>query len=125
MQREAIAVNQSMNDILHPGSSGNPDFPDAPKGWTPADAERIALAENLDIGDEHWAVIRALQKLFAAHPDPGVRTLHDALDEHFHGNGGIRYLYRILPAGPVAQGCRLAGLQAPAGSTDASFGSVQ
>ncbi len=114
-----------MNDILHPGSSANPEFPNAPEGWTPQEAERIALSENLDIGDEHWTVIRALQKLFAASPDPGVRTLHDALDEHFHGSGGIRYLYRILPGGPVAQGCRLAGLQAPAGSTDASFGSVQ
>jgi hypothetical protein len=28
-----------------------------------------------------------------------------------------------LPGGPVAQGCRIAGLTAPAGVTDKSFGS--
>ena len=118
-------MTQSMNDIMHPGGGRNAAFPNAPEGWSPEDAERIAVSENLDIGEDHWAVVRALQKLFAAEADPGVRTIHDALDEHFHERGGIRYLYRILPGGPVAQGCRLAGLRAPAGSTDASFGSVQ
>ncbi len=116
---------ESMNDILHPGDNRAPGFPDAPAGWTPVQAERFAEAENLEMSEDHWEVIRALQRLFSRAEDPGVRTIHDALDEHFHSRGGIRYLYRILPAGPVAQGCRLAGLRAPAGSTDTSFGSVQ
>ena len=54
-----------------------------------------------------------------------VRELLDALDEKFHGKGGLKYLYSLFPGGPVAQGCRIAGLQAPAGSTDMGFGSVQ
>ncbi|MGB5339763.1 MAG: sulfite reductase, partial [Gammaproteobacteria bacterium] len=37
----------------------------------------------------------------------------------------LKYLYTLLPGGPVAQGCRLAGLEPPAGSQDAGFGSVQ
>jgi TusE/DsrC/DsvC family sulfur relay protein len=115
----------SMNDIMHPGGGKQPGFPDAPQGWTPADAERIAKAENLALSEDHWEVIKALQRIFARDAEPGIRRIHDAFDEHFHGQGGMRYLYRILPAGPVAQGCRLAGLKAPAGSTDASFGSVQ
>lgn len=116
---------ESMNDIMHPGGASDPGFPDAPAGWSPAQAERAAEAENLELADDHWETIRALQRLYSRAADPGVRTIHDALDEHFHARGGIRYLYRILPGGPVAQGCRLAGLKAPAGSTDASFGSVQ
>ncbi|KAA3624157.1 MAG: TusE/DsrC/DsvC family sulfur relay protein [Proteobacteria bacterium] len=116
---------ESMNDIMHPGGGRNPEFPDAPEGWTPADAERVAEAENLDLGDDHWQVVKALQRIFRRDADPGVRTIHDAFEEHFHSRGGMRYLYRILPSGPVAQGCRLAGLKAPAGTTDASFGSVQ
>jgi tRNA 2-thiouridine synthesizing protein E len=33
-------------------------------------------------------------------------------------------LFEIIPGGPVAQGCRLAGLKPPPGSVDPSFGSV-
>jgi tRNA 2-thiouridine synthesizing protein E len=54
-----------------------------------------------------------------------VRELHDALDERFHARGGIKFLYEQFPGGPIAQGCRFAGLQAPAGAADKSFGSVQ
>lgn len=118
-------MTESMNDVMHPGAETDPGFPDAPREWSPAQAEHAAEAENLELGEDHWEVIRALQRLYAKVSDPGVRTIHDALEEHFHARGGMRYLYRILPAGPVAQGCRLAGLKAPAGSVDASFGSVQ
>jgi len=68
---------------------------------------------------------RALQEYFAKNASVNVRHLHDALEEHFHGRGGLRFLYELFPGGPVAQGCRIAGLQPPAGSTDRSFGSVQ
>lgn len=53
-----------------------------------------------------------------------MRELHDALDEKFHWKGGIGYLYRLFPGGPIAQGCRIAGLRAPAGAVDRGFGSV-
>jgi tRNA 2-thiouridine synthesizing protein E len=54
-----------------------------------------------------------------------MRELHDALDEKFHPQGGMKYLYKLFPGGPVAQGCRLAGIDVPAGAVDKSFGSVQ
>ncbi len=53
-----------------------------------------------------------------------MRELTDALDEAFHMNGGIKYLYKLFPGGPLVQGCRMAGLQAPAGAEDKGFGSV-
>ncbi len=102
-------------------------FPHAPPGWTPDVALKTARAENLTPGEAHWEVVRALQEYFARHTeDPMIhqRELHDALEERFHHKGGMRYLYSIFPRGPVAQGCRLAGLQAPAGSVDKGFGSV-
>lgn len=115
----------SMDDIMHPGMQRDAQFPDAPAGWLPADARRIAEAENLELDDDHWEVVKALQRIFRRDADAGIRAIHDAFEEHFHSRGGMRHVYRILPGGPVAQGCRLAGLKAPAGSTDASFGSVQ
>lgn len=117
---------ESMNEIMNPGAvQRDPAFPNAPEDWTPAGAEAIAASEGIELSFDHWETIRALQSYFAHHDRPNVREIHDALDEHFHTKGGIKHLYAILPGGPVAQGCRLAGLQAPAGAADKSFGSVQ
>jgi tRNA 2-thiouridine synthesizing protein E len=105
----------------------NKRFPYAPAGWTPEIALNTARDEGLAPGDEHWEVVRALQEYFARHAEEPMihqRELHDALEELFHRRGGMRYLYSLFPKGPVAQGCRLAGLQAPAGSVDKGFGSV-
>lgn len=65
--------------------------------------------------------------MFYAHhelPNANVRELHDALDEEFHAEGGIRYLYTLFPKGPLAQGCLIAGLPVPAGAQDQGFGSA-
>jgi len=102
------------------------DFPLAPEGWNRNAAIRIAQQEKLTLTDSHWKVIQAMQEYFARHLDRPVnmRELHDALEERFHQQGGLKYLYQILPGGPIAQGCRLAGLEAPAGAVDRSFGST-
>jgi tRNA 2-thiouridine synthesizing protein E len=104
----------------------DPHFPHAPADWTRAAALAAANGENLPLGDDHWELLRGLQEFFARHEDVPInlRDLHDALDEKFHHKGGMRYLYTLFPGGPIAQGCRLAGLKAPAGATDRSFGSV-
>ena len=119
-------MSNSWKDILD--DAGNPgkdsEFPNAPEGWSRSFAEKIARQEDLELSDDHWQAIRAIQEYFARNEMPRVRELHDALNEKFHSQGGIRYLYLLLPGGPVAQGCRLAGLQAPSGTTDKSFGSV-
>jgi len=71
--------------------------------------------------------LRCLQAYFARHEatDISIREPQDALEEAFHLEGGLRYLHRLCPGGPVAQGCRLAGLPVPPGAVDKSFGSVQ
>lgn len=103
------------------------DFPFAPEGWDVSEAERVARDEGLELGDDHWQLVRCLHEYFARHEEIEikVRELKDALDETFHHKGGTRYLHRLLPGGPVAQGCRLAGLPVPPGAVDPSFGSVQ
>ncbi len=101
-------------------------FPHAPFAWSPSQAEAQAKAEGLTLTEDHWNAIRSLQSYFARHEDHPInmRELHDALDERFHAEGGIRMLYHLFPGGPIAQGCRLAGLKAPYLATDPSFGSV-
>ncbi len=102
------------------------EFPHAPDGWTQDDAKAVATEEGLAVSAHLWDVVRALQEFYSRHDDARInaRELHDALEERFHNNGGMKFLYELLPGGPVTQGCRLAGLESPAGSADQSFGSV-
>jgi TusE/DsrC/DsvC family sulfur relay protein len=122
------AMTSLIEAIMEAGNAHgkNPGFPHAPDGWTRETAIKMARREGLEPESDHWETIRALQEYYAKHQDGTVnlRELHDALDEHFHTRGGRKYLYEIFPGGPVAQGCRLAGLKAPTGSTDKGFGSV-
>jgi tRNA 2-thiouridine synthesizing protein E len=122
------AVTNLMESIIGSDDSAgkDPRFPHAPEGWTPEAASESARKENLTLGEDHWEALRALQEYYARHGSGTVnlRELHDALDEKFHHHGGIKHLYMLFPAGPVAQGCRIAGLKAPAGAVDRGFGSV-
>lgn len=118
---------KTRDDILHPHQNGtSEDFPCAPAHWTPESARQMAQQYGLELTDDHWQVVRAIQEYYARNEDSvNVRELLDALDEKFHSKGGKKYLYMLLPGGPVAQGCKLAGFQPPAGSVDKGFGSVQ
>lgn len=102
------------------------EFPYAPEDWTQADAEVMAQGEGLELTQDHWDQLRALQEYCHKHECSkySVRELHDALDEKFHEKGGYKFLFGLFPGGPIAQGCRLAGLEPPAGAVDKGFGSV-
>ncbi len=99
-------------------------FPNAPVNWSLTDANTIASDKGLKLTRDHLELIQALQEYYTKVEFPRLRQLKDALDEKFHQRGGMKYLYQILPGGPVAQGCELAGLNIPAGVVDKSFGSV-
>ena len=99
-------------------------FPNAPSDWDPQQAESTAAEEGLTLSDDHWNLVRALQEYYSKAERANLRQIKDALDEKFYAQGGMKYLYEIIPGGPVAMGCKLAGLNVPAGSIDPSFGSV-
>ena len=115
------------DDILNPDHRSDGNFPHAPRRWRHADALKLAEEEGLEITDPTWDAVRALQEYYHRHRDSRInpRQLHDALGEKFHQQGGVRFLYLLFPGGPIAQGCRIAGLEAPPGAIDKGFGSVQ
>jgi tRNA 2-thiouridine synthesizing protein E len=85
---------------------------------------RLAAEEGIALSDEHWTVIRYLRSFFRQHEDDyQLRALVEGLESKFGARGGRRYLYRLFPGGPITQGCRIAGVPVPGGSTDPSFGS--
>ena len=120
------SLPRTIFDLLHPGSRTgvNVDFKDAPDGWTPAQAEALAGEASLTLTDDHWEVIRVLQGCYKDELSPRIRLLRDALEARFADKGGMKYLFGILPGGPIAHGCTLAGLKPPHSARDLSFGSV-
>lgn len=97
-----------------------------PDEFTAESARITAAAEGLALSHDHIDVLYALREYYSQNElnRINMRELHDALDEKFHHKGGIKYLYNLFPGGPIAQGCRLAGLQHPAGALDKGFGSA-
>ena len=120
-------MEKSRDDILNPVQSHDRAFPHSPRAWRQTQAAKLAQEEGLEVSDTLWEAVRALQEYYHRHRDSRInpRELHDALGEKFHQQGGIRFLYLLFPGGPIAQGCRIAGLEAPAGAIDKGFGSVQ
>jgi len=121
-----LHISTDINQLINQPAT-DPDFPHAPLNWTLEETLDAAKKDGLDLTEDHWETIRALQRYYAQHEDETVinlRDLHDALDEHFHQKGGIKFLYTLFPGGPIAQSCRLAGLKAPFIASDPGFGSV-
>lgn len=93
--------------------------------WSPLVANKLAAEEGLTLGDDHWEVIYCLREHFRKlGPDWTARQMTRALEKDFAAAGGRRFLYALFPGGPLAQGCKLAGLPLPQGTLSDSFGSV-
>ena len=82
-------------------------FPNAPVDWDIKKAEETAKHDGLQLSDDHWDVIRALQEYYSKVEFPKLRQIKDALEEKFHSRGGMKYLYQIIPAWQVST-CLLA-----------------
>lgn len=93
--------------------------------WSPRIAHRLAESEGLTLSEDHWQVIYCLRERFwETGPDWTARRVTREMARDFAPFGGLRYLYALFPQGPLAQGCRLAGLPLPHGTVNRSFGSV-
>jgi tRNA 2-thiouridine synthesizing protein E len=93
--------------------------------WNQAVANTLAEAEDIQLTDEHMEVLTYLRKNYKKHGRvKHARSLSQALDTQFAAKGGSKYLYQLFPGGPVAQGCKIAGIPVPADSRDESFGSL-
>lgn len=119
----AQLTDEYMDDKLPP--EFDTEFPNAPKDWTRDDALRVAKEEGLQMRDIHWRVVRVLQDYYREHPAEHIDLpkLHEVLEQTFAEQGGMKYLHTEFPDGPIHQGCRLAGLEAPTGALEPGFGS--
>lgn len=83
--------------------------------WSPGLAELIAQEENIEMGDDHWAVVNFLRHYYEQYQiDPAMRVLTTAIKKALGSDKGTsRYLYQLFPNGPGKQACKIAGLPKP------------
>ncbi|MEE9302642.1 MAG: TusE/DsrC/DsvC family sulfur relay protein [Thiotrichaceae bacterium] len=85
--------------------------------WTEEIATAMALAEDVDLSDEHWDIIKFLREYYEEYQiAPAVRVLTKAVGKRLgKDKGNSKYLYSLFPYGPGKQACKYAGLPKPTG----------
>ena len=82
------------------------DFNDWNESWT----EYASQNEDIELTDEHWTVIKALQDYYRANGIPPMVKLITRLT-----GLKLKYIYELFPSGPGRGACKLAGLGKPHG----------
>ncbi len=85
-------------------------FLEDPNQWDEEVAEAIAKTEEVELTDEHWAIINYLRDYYAQFGvAPMVRKM---LKDVGKSNAEI---YELFPSGPGKGACKIAGLMKPTG----------
>lgn len=84
--------------------------------WDEQIAEAIANAEELELNDDHWHVIRYVRKFYEEfNTSPSIRPLVKYLQQQWSSEkGNSIYLALLFPGGPAKQATKIAGLPKPA-----------
>ena len=85
--------------------------------WSQELAALIAEAENIEMDDDHWEVVKFLRDYYEEYQiAPAVRVLTKAVKRTLGPEkGNSKYLYELFPYGPAKQACKIAGLPKPTG----------
>ncbi len=85
--------------------------------WKEGMAPVMAKEDGLELGEEHWDVIKFLRSYFEKYQiAPMIKILTKELKKKYgKEKGSTKYLYELYPGGPAKQACRYAGLPKPTG----------
>ncbi|MBT8004479.1 MAG: TusE/DsrC/DsvC family sulfur relay protein [Rhodospirillales bacterium] len=85
--------------------------------WSKELADQIAVAEQIEMSDDHWEVVNFLRDYYEEYQiAPAVRVLTKAVKKSLGADkGNSKYLYELFPYGPAKQACKIAGLPKPTG----------
>jgi tRNA 2-thiouridine synthesizing protein E len=84
-----------------------------PSAWTEEIAVAIARAEGIELGEEHWDVIRFMRESYEGRQvAPDARDVVRYLVERL-GPEGRNRLFELFPYGYPGQACRIAGMKRP------------
>jgi TusE/DsrC/DsvC family sulfur relay protein len=95
------------------------------ENWDRKVAAELAKQQKINLTDEHWDVVSFLRKHFEEFGTiEYARDISAILNQRYERKGGLKYLYRLFPDGPVSQGCKIAGIPLPKDNKDPHFGNV-
>lgn len=84
-----------------------------PGEWNEEVAEALAEEIGIELGADHWDVIRHIRTLYEEHQvAPDARFIIKHLDARYPGAGRKR-LFELFPYGYPAQACKIAGMKRP------------
>ena len=98
---------------------------DLVENWDRKVAATLAKDEGIELTDAHWEVVSYLRHFYeSTGPIDYARDISAVLEQRFRTKGGLKYVFRLFPNGPVTQGCKIAGIPVPKDSKDPAFGTV-
>jgi tRNA 2-thiouridine synthesizing protein E len=114
----ALGIEPAMHHIEANGEAIATDelgFLLDPADWTPAVAECLARRAAIDLGPDHWAMIRSVRCWYEERQAvPEARWLLKAMKEQLGvEKGNRRYLHRLFPHGYGPDLCKIAGMIMP------------
>jgi tRNA 2-thiouridine synthesizing protein E len=86
--------------------------------WTEDVAKKLAEEEEIDMSEEHWALVRFLRNYYDEYQiAPAIKVLTKAIasEQNIDKKEASEFLYRLFPKGPALQACKIAGLPKPTG----------
>lgn len=84
-----------------------------PNDWNEEVARILAHDENIQLGDDHWDVIRFMRDYYDEHQIAAdTRFVIKHLAERF-GRDAQKRLFDLFPYGYVKQACKIAGMRRP------------
>lgn len=86
-----------------------------PSDWSPEVARTLARRENVELTDEHWAVLRFMREYYDEHQIPADArfVIRFLAKERGKGDGARDELFALFPYGYVKQACKIAGMRKP------------
>ena len=87
-----------------------------PDDWTPQLAHELAREEALELGEDHWTILRFVRDYYAEHSiAPDIRHVAKYLAEQsgLDKKQGKARIFELFPYGYVKQTCKIAGMKRP------------
>ena len=83
--------------------------------WSESVATALAAEEGIELGDEHWALIRLIRDFYRDYQvSPAMRVLVKQVRERLGAErGNSIYLMELFPGSPAKRLARIAGLPRP------------
>ena len=87
-----------------------------PEDWDESVARELAGAENIELADSYWQVLRFMRTYWTDHRmTPDVRHVVSYLAKQWNTDkkSAKEHLFKLFPYGYVQQACKVAGMQKP------------